>query len=149
TMAGTLTTRRAAVPQPVSPGQQPAPVAGLPEKRNGQGCRPGRFMDPKAHQMTSPIIAGPRPLRGRYQDIVYSPDADWTSHYEDKFRARRGVMLHAVRLGWSLADCRVVFLDDHNPGSVLWTQGNDGRELGSREALRRLTTDHEACTAKA
>lgn len=59
-----------------------------------------------------------KPLGQPYRNIVYGTDWEWFNHYPDKFRARQGVMLHAVRLGWSLASCRAVFLNPVNPVGV-------------------------------
>ena len=98
--------------------------------------------------MTTSSIAEPGPLRGRYADIIFG-SGDWEKHYLTRFKARRGVMLHAVNLGWSLKDCRVAFLNPANPGSVLWTHGSDGRKLRSPEAVRRVEGDYRSGIAKA
>lgn len=98
--------------------------------------------------MTSPTIAHPRPLGGKFADIIYG-SAEWQDHYGTQFKARRGVMLHAVNLGWDIRDCRVTFLNPANPGTVLWTQGSDGRELGPSESLKRLEGDFKAAMARA
>ncbi len=84
-----------------------------------------------------------------YSEIVYGSDHAWSAYYPHKFRARRAVMLHAVNLGWSLETCRLVFLDAANPGSVLWTHGEDERLLRLTEVTKRITKDYQACMAKA
>jgi hypothetical protein len=95
------------------------------------------------------IISEPKPLRDEFRVIMYDPECDWADYYFTKLAARGGVMLHAVNLGWTLEDCRGAFLKDANPGSVLWTQGTDGRWLGPHEATRRLRADHVRASAKA
>jgi flagellar biosynthesis/type III secretory pathway protein FliH len=85
-----------------------------------------------------------RPLEGRYRNIVYASDHAWQRWYPDPFRSRRAVMLHAVNLGWTMADCRQEFLRADNPRSVLWTHGRDRRLLPAAEASKRLARDYQA-----
>ena len=98
--------------------------------------------------MSASSISEAKPLRDKFADIIYG-SGNWEKHYRTQFKARRGVMLHAVNLGWSLKDCRVAFLNPANPGSVLWTQGTGGRELRPVEKVKRLEADYKSCTAKA
>lgn len=88
------------------------------------------------------------PLRGKFSAIIYGTDTVWQDYYSSKFRARRAVMLHAVRTGWSFEDCRNVFANGLNPGSRLWTHGSDERPLRQAEVTRRLQRDYEAARVK-
>lgn len=90
-----------------------------------------------------------KPLTQPYTDIVYGSDHEWSKHYVDRFRARRAVMMHAVRFGWSLEECRLVFLNETNPGSRLWLHGDDDRLLRPTEVTKRITRDYQACKAEA
>ena|SRR5579863_5162381 len=89
------------------------------------------------------------PLSARYAAIIYNSDTAWEDYYRDKFRARRGVMLHAVRMGWSIDECLRVFADTANPGSRLWTHGADERPLRPAEITRRIMRDYQTAHAKA
>jgi hypothetical protein len=86
-------------------------------------------------------------LRGKFSAIIYDNDTAWEDHYSSKFRARRAVMLHAVRLGWSLEDCRIVFANPVNPGSRLWTHGSNERPIRPAEVTKRLMRDYQSAHA--
>ena len=110
---------------------------------------PARFPIPNGIRIDNDKHTRAQAAGGKFRAIMFDQSDDWASHYSSKLAARGGVMLHAVNLGWTLAECRAVFLNPANPGSALWTQGSHGQDHGPHEAARRLRADYERCTAKA
>lgn len=73
--------------------------------------------------------------------------ADWSARYDDKFKARRAIVLSAVNAGWSFEDCYRAFLADaSSPAFDIWT----GRAAPTLAAMtKRLREDFEKARAKA
>jgi hypothetical protein len=89
-----------------------------------------------------------RPLTGKFREIMYGSDHAWSEHYSSKFCARRGVILHAVNLGWSYQDCRAELGNPMNAGSCLWRLGSNDRVLPDGQVTKRLTEDYKAACRK-
>lgn len=90
-----------------------------------------------------------KPLNGKYAAIFYDGDSWELRGYRSRFAARRAVMLHAVNRGWTADDCRREMLNPAYPGSALWADGEDGRELSAAESSKRVREDFTACSTYA
>src|SRR5579863_2313478 len=83
-----------------------------------------------------------KPLTGKFSDIVYGSDTEWSEHYPTRFRARRAVITHAINIGWTFDDCLQELLRFDNPGSVLWTRDNKGKRLPNGKQYKIIYDDY-------